>query len=370
VLALRVPLFLAGAAVVVLVIRSVIGTFVVPRPVRTRLARFVFVAVRWLFRLRAGERRDYVTRDRVMAFYAPVALVALLVVWVAILLAGFTAMFFALGDVDVLEAFTLAGSSLFTLGFASRADGPHVFLAFVGAGVGLAFLALFITYLPAVYAAFQRRERGVAKLQVRAGEPPSGVYLLELAWRVGRLGNLKPLWAEWEDWFTDVHESHGSFPALAFFRSSHPNESWITAAGAILDAASLYDSTVDIERIPEPQYMIRAGYLCLRDLADFFLVPVDHDPAPTDPISIAREEFDEAYDRLRGSGVAVKEDRERCWRDFAGWRVNYDTVLLALCNLTSAPYAPWSSDRSGISTLRPRLFRRDAVARGRGARSR
>jgi hypothetical protein len=38
-------------------------------------------------------------------------------------------------------------------------------------------------------------------------------------------------------------------------------------------------------------------------------------------------------------------------------------VLLALCNLTSAPYAPWSSDRSGTSTVRPRLFRRDAVTR-------
>ena len=32
-------------------------------------------------------------------------------------------------------------------------------------------------------------------------------------------------------------------------------------------------------------------------------------------------------------------------RDFAGWRVNYDTVLLELAELTDAPYAMWSSDR-------------------------
>jgi hypothetical protein len=39
-------------------------------------------------------------------------------------------------------------------------------------------------------------------------------------------------------------------------------------------------------------------------------------------------------------------DRDAAWRDFAGWRVNYDTVLLALAAMTMAPYAPWSSDRS------------------------
>jgi hypothetical protein len=345
VIVLRGLLFVAGATAVLLVIRSVIATFVVPRPLRTHLARAVFVGVRRVMRLRAGPRRDYEHRDRVMAFYAPVALVVLLAVWVAILLAGFMAMFFALEDVDAREAFALAGSSLFTLGFAARTDLPAITLSIVGAGVGLAFLALFITYLPAVYAAFQRRERGVSKLEVRAGQPPTGVYLIDLAWRVGRLENLRDLFAEWEDWFTDVDESHGSFPVLSFFRSGHPDESWITAAGAVLDGASLFDSTVDVPRIPEPQYMIRAGYLCLRHLATFFHIPVDGDPKPDDPISIRREEFDEAYDRLVAVGVPVRADRDRCWRDFSGWRVNYDAALIGLARLTMAPVAPWSSDR-------------------------
>ena len=34
--------------------------------------------------------------------------------------------------------------------------------------------------------------------------------------------------------------------------------------------------------------------------------------------------------------------------DFAGWRVNYDEVLLFLANTTAAPYAPWSSDRGSL----------------------
>jgi hypothetical protein len=44
-----------------------------------------------------------------------------------------------------------------------------------------------------------------------------------------------------------------------------------------------------------------------------------------DPITITRDEFDEAYDRLSGEGVPLKADRDHAWVDFAGWRVNYDT---------------------------------------------
>jgi hypothetical protein len=360
VIVLRVLLFLAGAAAVLFALRSVLRTFVVPRALRNILGRMVFVAVRRVFQLRANARHDYAQRDRVMAFYAPVALVTLLVVWILILLAGFTAMFFALGGETVLGAFTLAGSSLFTLGFTGHDDLPSVLLAFVAAGVGLTFLALFITYLPGGYAAFQRRERGVAKLEVRAGQPPTGVYLIDLAWRVGRLESLKELWSEWEDWFTDVDESHSSTPALVFFRSGHPDQSWVTAAGAILDGAALFDSTVEVPRTPEPQYMIRSGYLCLRHLADFFGIPVDDDPSPEDPISITRAEFDEAYERLAAVGVPVRPDRDRCWRDFAGWRVNYDAALVGLARLTMAPRAPWSSDRYDDVHFIPPVFARRA----------
>jgi len=345
VIVLRVLLFIAGLALVLLMIRSMVRTFLVPRALQAHLSRAVFVTVRRVFRLRAGERRDYAMRDRVMALYAPVALLILLAVWFALLLAGYSAMFFALGGVSPFEAFTLAGSSMLTLGFAMPPDDAGVALSFTAAGLGLVLLALFITYLPSLYGAFQRRERGVAKLEVRAGQPPSGAYLIELAWTVGRLENLRALWAEWEDWFTDVDETHSSFPALVFFRSTHPDQSWITAAGAILDGAALFASTVDTPRQPEPEFMIRSGYLCLRHLAEFFNIPVDHDPRPDDLISITREEFEAAAERLQTSGVPLRADRDRSWRDFAGWRVNYDGALVALARLSMAPRAPWSSDR-------------------------
>jgi hypothetical protein len=157
VIVLRVLLFLLGAGVVLFTVRSVVRTFLVPRALSGTIGRAVFVAVRRVFRLWARDSRPYADRDRVMAFYAPVGLLALLVVWVAFLVAGFATMFFALGGNSLLESLALAGSSLFTLGFASRDDFGSIALALVGAAVGLVLLALFITYLPSVYAGFQRR---------------------------------------------------------------------------------------------------------------------------------------------------------------------------------------------------------------------
>jgi hypothetical protein len=57
--------------------------------------------------------------------------------------------------------------------------------------------------------------------------------------------------------------------------------------------------------------------------------------------------------------VPLKPDADQAWRDYAGWRVNYDTVLLALAGLAMAPYAQWSSDRS-LRYRRPPLTRRAA----------
>jgi len=166
---------------------------------------------------------------------------------------------------------------------------------------------------------------------------------------------METAWLGWETWFIEIQESHTSYPALNFFRSPMPEHHWITAAGTVLDAAALIDSSVDGPSHPEPQLCLRAGFIALRRIADFFGMEYDPDPAPTDPISIAREEFDEVYQRLRAAGVPMRADQEQAWADWAGWRVNYDAVLLQLAELTMAPYAPWSSDRSSPSHRQPRF---------------
>ena len=77
---------------------------------------------------------------------------------------------------------------------------------------------------------------------------------------------------------------------------------------------------------------------------------------PDDPGVVL--EFDEVYDRLAAEGIPLKADRDQAWRDFAGWRVNYDTVLIMLAGFVLAPYAPWISDRSPAGRYRPPVLMR------------
>ena len=357
-----VVLVVVGFLIVCVVLDSAMRTFVLPRAVISRVTRIVFRALRVVFDSIARRFKTYEGRDRVMALFAPFGLLALVVVWMLMLIVGYALMFQGATVHDWTKAFELSGSSLFTLGFVvpPQTAAGYV-LTFAESASGLAVLALLIAYLPTIYSAFSRRELLVAKLAVRAGTPPTAVELIERYHAIGWNDQLAVLWATWEDWFAEIAETHTTFAVLAFFRSPNPDRSWITAAGAILDGAALANSTLSIPWSPEAGLCIRAGYLALRELADLYGIAYNPDPTPDGPVSISREEFDEAYRRLGGAGVPIRPDHERAWRDFAGWRVNYDSVLLALAGLTMAPYAPWSSDRS----LR---VRRSPIIRVRRAR--
>ena len=50
-------------------------------------------------------------------------------------------------------------------------------------------------------------------------------------------------------------------------------------------------------------------------------------------------------DQLEAERIPLKPDRDQAWRDFAGWRVNYDRVLLLIAGLVDAPESPWVGDR-------------------------
>lgn len=348
---LHIAIFLLGLYIVVRTLVSALRTFVLARGARDRLTGWLFSALRALFNVALRFARTYQQRDQVMAFYAPVALLLLLPYWLILTAFGYALMYWATDtSMQLAASFTLSGSSLLTLGFARDSFLLHDLMAFSEATIGLILVALLIAYLPTMYAAFSRRELQVTLLEVRAGSPPSAVEMIARFQRIHRLETMHSLWETWEGWFAEVEESHTSLAALVFWRSPQPDHSWITAAGAVLDAAALMRSVVDAPEDRQADLCLRAGYLALRRVADFFMVDYNSDPQfPVDQISIAREEFDAACVQLEAQGVPLKSDRDQAWQEFGGWRVNYDTVLLALCELTVAPYAPWSSDRSLVS---------------------
>jgi hypothetical protein len=343
---IRILIFCLGLFVVASAVGSAVRVLVLPRSSQDNISRTVFRATRWFFNLRARKVTTYEQRDSIMALYAPVSLLLLPVVWLAIVLVGYQLVFWALGVRGWVLAFKISGSSLFTLGIASVDELAVTALAFSEAAIGLILITLLIAYLPTIYSAFQRREAAVTLLEVRAGSPPSAVELIERYHRLGRMDKLADLWIYWEQWFVDIEESHTSLVALTFYRSPQGHRSWVTAAGAVLDAAALTQSTLDIPFDAQASLCLRAGYLALRYIGSYFWIEYNHQPEPSDPISVARSEFDAVYDRLGKAGVPLKPDRDDAWKQFRGWRVNYDMVLLALAALTMAPEAPWSSDRS------------------------
>lgn len=160
---------------------------------------------------------------RSVALYAPTALLCLPLVWVTLVLCGYTGIFWALDMPPLRSAFRDSGSSLLTLSFEPVNDIVGTVLAFSEASIGLLLVALLIAYLPTVYAAFSRRELAVNLLAVRAVSPPSAVEMLRRFHRLQQLDRLTSLWESWEIWFADLDESHTSLGALAFFRSPQPS---------------------------------------------------------------------------------------------------------------------------------------------------
>lgn len=354
---LRIVVFAAGAIIVYRTFLSAVQTIILPRAARSLLTAFVFLSIGRLFIQRARRHVSYEARDQVFALYAPLTLLSLVGAWLVLILFAYALMYWAIGVGTPLDAFRLSGSSLFTLGFAMDPRTETLILEFSEAAIGLVLVAMLMGFLPTLYSVFSQRESMVNMLEVRAGSPPSAISLIKRVHRVRGLEYLGSMWEAWEPWFAQLEETHSTFSALVFFRSPQPERSWITAAGTILDAASLINAVVDTPVNSQSRLVIRAGFLALRRIAHSLNIPYDPDPRPDDPISISRAEWDLAVAELEEAGVPLKPDRDQAWRDYAGWRVNYDRVLLALAALTAAPYAQWISDRSLPGYSVPRLRR-------------
>lgn len=349
----------AGTIIVWITLSAAVRTVVVPRGEQILLNRIVFRVVREAFETFARPSRPYLARDRVMARYAPTALMTLPFVWSVGIISGFSLIFWGLEVRPYRNALVLAGSSVTTLGF-ERADALAPLLVAIAEGlIGLALVALLISFLPTMYGHFSKREVMVTQLHNWAndGGVARPATVLIRAQRIGGYERLHQTWIEWERWFVELEETHTSFPALALFRSPDPSRSWITVGAVALDSAALFTSCVNTQYDPAASVMMRSGYLALRQVADFFGVPYNPDPKPDDPISVLKEEFMAVYEELASAGVPVRPDRERAWRDFAGWRVNYDETVIALASLYISPEQPWVTDRQSAFFRSP-VFRK------------
>lgn len=341
-LAVEILVFVVGLWAAVAVVFSAVRTVAVPRGEQVWLARVLFGVSGAVFSMLIGLVRSEDHKEAFRARYAPMTMLMMPFVWALGVIGGFSAMFWALDVRPYRDALVLSGSSFTTLGFRSTDSFLELLLAIGEALLGLGLVALLLSFMPSLYSAFSRREALVARLEVRAGRPPSPEEMILRAYRIGWLESLADTWSHWEQWFIEVEEAHTTYPALNFFRSPVAWRSWVTASGTVLDTASLLQSSVAVPNAPEASLCIRAGYTALNRIADF--LGLDHDPAPssTDEVSVDRAEFDDMWDLLAAEGVPLVADRDQAWRDFAGWRVNYDRALLAICARVDAPPGRWT----------------------------
>jgi hypothetical protein len=340
--AVRVLAAVVGGLAVVWALLEAIRAFVVPRGVQLRsrvVFYWVFRLLRTIVRLRGAVEREAV--DAIMVYGAPVAVLGLPFLWLITTLLGFGGIFWAVDGGSFGDAIVVSGSSLFTLGFERPEGVGGAIAAFADATIGLGLLALVITYLPTLNAAFSRRESIVAMLDTRAGSPPDALTLIERHHVFAGIETLDALWPEWERWIVDVGETHYTHPMLVFFRSSEPWHSWVTAVATLLEAANFRLSAIQASGAGNAAAWMfyRAGLGAVGRLRAFFAYRIDdRDVEPVD-----RGEFERVLVHLREVGVPVVEDHDLAWERFCRRRADYEPVVDALARLVDAPAGLWPS---------------------------
>jgi hypothetical protein len=350
--------FAAGIAVLLGTASSVVGTLVVPRSIDSRISHGCEHTVDLAFVLMTWRVHDFLRRDRILAWQGPIALLLRLAVWIGLLVLGYALMLLPTVSGSPTHAFSEAGSSMFTLGYAAPTNTSSSAIDYIAAYTGLVVVGLQVGYLPTLYAAFNRRETLVTLLTSRAGVPAWGPEILaRTRWGIYD-GDTRPVLHElfdaWERWSAEVAESHTTNLTLVRLRSPRPLSHWLTSILAVMDAAALHLSLAPAsEPKQSARLCLRMGFIALNQIARTMRLPIDEDPDPDTPISITYEQFAAAVDMLRTLNYPIERPTDQAWPNFHGWRANYDTTALALARALDAPPALWSGDRRWPATPIP-----------------
>jgi hypothetical protein len=177
------------------------------------------------------------------------------VVWAVGLIIGFALLHWSAGSqlqtpfgrAEFLDDLYMSGTTFFTLGLGDvyPREGVERLLTVAQGGMGFGFLAIVIAYFPVLYQAFSRREVRLTLLDAWAGSPPAAAEVLRRLSAAEELRALDPFLKDWEYWCSEVLESHLSYPLVAYFRSQHTSQSWVSALTTILDLSALVIVGID-----------------------------------------------------------------------------------------------------------------------------
>ncbi|HMD90630.1 MAG TPA: hypothetical protein VKF38_15860 [Anaerolineaceae bacterium] len=346
---MHVLIFVGGLSLILLVLLDAFETVVLPRSVSPRFrltARFYHVT--WnVWRAVTRHWTSGSHREGILAFYGPLALLGLLVVWVVLLILGFTGLLWALsispmnapGQVFDLKTDLIASASSFiTAGFGYTTPSSWLgqALLILEGGTGLAFLALVIGYLPAVYQAFAQREANITMMDARAGSPPTVLEALRRCSVEDNCADAPIFLSDWENWSAQLLETHLSYPQLAYYRSQHENQSWLAALAAILDTSALVSLGIDGISKKQGRLTFAMARHTIVDLAQIFQTP----PSERGADRLSEVGFKYIQAELAAVGVCLPEDRD-IFKELAELRLLYEPYLTAMAERFVMPIPGW-----------------------------
>jgi hypothetical protein len=266
----------AGVVLIAVTLWDAFETVILPRSVVriVRLSRTINALIWPVWRAAAARARTESRRERYRSFYGPMSIILMLAIWAAALLFGFALVSYGAGShwsmggsrpAGFIDDLYVSGTTLFTLGLGDvvpSARSSRVLLV-VEAGIGLGFLTVGIAYLPVINQSFSRRESQITLLDAWAGSPPAAVELFRRLAAHDAVPEIQNFLRDWERWTADLLESHISYPQVAYFRSQHGRQSWVSALTAVLDISALV--LTGIEGIP--QWRARQAFAIARHAA-------------------------------------------------------------------------------------------------------
>jgi hypothetical protein len=347
--------FLAGVAVVIIVIWDAFEVIILPRRVtrRFRLSRFFYRNFWRIWKTLASLVPAKKARESAFGIFGPISLLILVAVWAIGLVYGFALMQYGAGSavsiaISGANSFWtdiyLSGTTFFTLGLGDVVPRSSLARALIvtEAGLGFGFLAGVIGYLPFIYGSFSKREVSITLLDSRAGTPPTAGELLRRHSYPYGADTLRELLKEWELWSAELMESHLSYPVLAYFRSQHDNQSWIASLTAILDTCALIMVGVEgaCERQAELTFAIARHAVV--DLSQVF--GTSPRPLPQDRLPAAELRRIRAV--LAQHGLKLN-DGEAANTRLIELRNMYEPYIFALATYLNQTLPPWIPAKKG-----------------------
>jgi hypothetical protein len=343
---MRLLVVVVGVGLLAVVLRDAFETIILPRRVRRRfqLTR-IFYRVTWTAWRNVVGRPRGAFAEHALGWYGPFSVLLLLALWAVSMIVGFGMLQWGIGEgivhsgkpvVDFWETVYFSGSSFFTLGLGDVVPVTPLgkILTVTEAGLGFAFLAIVVGYLPVMYQAFSRREQVISLLDARAGSPPAVGELLRRHGPDPDHRRLEVLLTDWERWSGEVLETHLSYAVLAYFRSQHGNQSWLATLTVVLDTSAIASLGTEGPCRRQAELTFAMARHAVVDLAQVFRA---REPERI-PERLADAEMDSLREAARAAGLAIEPGFERRLEQL---RSLYEPYLAAISQHLSLPLPRW-----------------------------